>query len=131
MKKNFLRSEKITKEYDNVKKRRKKEGIIGGSFLKKLEKISIKNFKYWVIVPNRFPYDLIAKEHHIIFLKRDIIFDWDLLKKEEVEEFNFLRKTYFYKKYDALWENFPRTQSIPSRFHLHLIKIRLEGVWKK
>jgi hypothetical protein len=79
-----------------------------------------------VIVPARFPYDMVAETHNIVFIRRDVVFKWELLTKEEREELDFLKKTYFQENYDAIWENFPATQSIPGRFHLHLIKLRNE-----
>jgi hypothetical protein len=53
----------------------------------------ITSFKHWHIMENLFPYDAIAEINHMIFPKRKVAFNWDLLSKEEREELEELKKT--------------------------------------
>jgi hypothetical protein len=69
---------------------------------------------------------LVAKTNHMIFIKRDVVFDWDLLTKGELDELSYLKKTYIADNYDSVWENLPSGQTVPGRFHLHLIKLKRE-----
>ncbi len=129
MTKTFLRSEKTMMDYYNFsknKKKNKKDVKKEVSFLDRLDEIVIKKFKYWVIIPNRFPYDAIAEINHMLFIKRDVKFDWDLLKEEEKEELIFLKKNYLSENYDSILENLPAAQTVPGRFHLHLLKLKRE-----
>jgi len=92
------------------------------------DEIKIKEFKYWAILPNEFPYDAIAEVNHLLFTKRKIPLGWDNLTKDELKELDFLKKTYLPKHYDVLYENFPKSQSIPGHFHLQLLKIKREKI---
>jgi len=46
-----------------------------------IDESSIKTFKYWLILPNRFPYDAIAEQSHMLLTRRRVAFDWTLLSK--------------------------------------------------
>lgn len=85
----------------------------------------LKEFKYWKIVPNDFPYDAIADINHMIFPKRDFKFDWSLMNNEERDELDYLKnKGYIAEHYDVVYENLPSGQTMPGRFHLHLLKLK-------
>ncbi len=88
----------------------------------------IKEFKYWLIIENEFPYDAIAENHHMLVPKRQIGFDWSLLNTEETDEYNLIRKEYLPKVYDVVWENLPDARTIPVYFHIHLLKLKRERV---
>lgn len=90
--------------------------------------IILKQFDYWLIMDNLFPYDAIAEVNHMIFPKRKVAFDWDLLSQEERNELEELKKTYISEHYDVLYENLPSGQTKPGYFHLHLLKLKRSSV---
>lgn len=83
----------------------------------------IAEFEHWAIIENDFPYDAIASTNHLLFTKREIPFDWDLLNQEELKELNKIRKEYLNKNYEVVWENLPKGQTVPVHFHLHLLTL--------
>ncbi|MGB0925343.1 MAG: hypothetical protein ACPGTS_01390 [Minisyncoccia bacterium] len=113
----------MRKYYDVMNERhtaRKNRKPSVNPFLKK----SIISFDHWEIIENDFPYDAIADVSHMLFPKRDFVFDWDLMNIKEREELDTLKKTYFNDNYDVVYENLPGAQTIPGRFHLHLLKLK-------
>lgn len=80
---------------------------------------AIKEFKYWRIIDNKFPYDKIAEVHHMITPKRHVA--EGSLDEEEKEELYKIKTTYVAKNYDFIIEASPRLKTIPAHFHLHLI----------
>ena len=94
------------------------EGILSnGCALCRAE--SIKEFQYWKIIHNDFPYDRIAKIHHMIVPKRHIP-DADLTSSEK-EEFEAIKNDYLHKEYEYIIEATYKNKSIPGHAHLHLI----------
>ncbi len=88
----------------------------------------VKEFNYWFIIKNEFPYDAISITNHMIATKRVVPFDWRLLTEEEEKEIELLKETYINENYDVVWENLPKGQTIPSHFHLHLLVLKREEV---
>lgn len=123
--KTFLRSPETMAKYMKISDERHASGQSVNPFVYLQEK-PIKDFKYWVILENEFPYDAIATVSHMISPKREVFFDWALLTKEELDEFNELKSTYIKENYDVLWENLPSGQTIKAHFHLHLIVLKRE-----
>ena len=80
-------------------------------------KSSIKDFEYFRVVKNKFPYDIIAEKNDMLILKRHS----GELSPEEEEEMKELKKGYLNKNYDYMIEAFPDEKSIPGHFHIHLI----------
>lgn len=118
-----MRSPEMMKNYFNHTEMRKKNPPEYPAFEGPDEEI-IADFKYWFIVKNNFPYDSIAETHHMIVSKRKFALDWDLVNKEEMDELSRLKKTgYIFKNYDVFLENLPTGQTVPGRFHIHLIKL--------
>ena len=78
---------------------------------------SIKEFKYWRIIKNQFPYDRITKINHLIVLKRHVISA--KLNKKEREELEKIKIDYMVGNYDYTLESLKK--SIPDHFHLHLM----------
>jgi diadenosine tetraphosphate (Ap4A) HIT family hydrolase len=79
---------------------------------------SLADFKHWRIIPNRFPYDLVAKEHHMLIPNRHVI--EHELTDEERKELLTLKHEHL-EKYDYFIEANDGKKSIPEHFHLHLI----------
>ena len=81
----------------------------------------IKSFTYWNIVPNEYPYDLIAETHHMLQPKRHCT-ALELTTAER-DELHTIKFEYLQHHYDFVSESLPHTSSIPEHHHLHLIKI--------
>jgi hypothetical protein len=82
-------------------------------------KPALKTFQYWKITVNDFPYDLIAKEHHMIMPLRHVI--ESELTAEETKEFNSIKKELLNSEYHYIIEATSKRKSIPEHFHLHII----------
>lgn len=82
----------------------------------------IKEFKYWKIINNEYPWDLIAKTNHILVSKRHAIYE--KLNRAEKNEFDLIKKKYLEKKYSHLIEVSTKQKSIPNHFHMHLINLK-------
>jgi hypothetical protein len=80
----------------------------------------LEEWTHWGLVVNEFPYDLIAKTHHLLIPNRPVRGRDELLYVEEVELRNILRE--ISPNYDAYLENFPRHQSVKNHFHVHLLE---------
>jgi hypothetical protein len=83
------------------------------------EKNPLKIFKYWKVVENSFPYDQIAKVHHMIMPMRHVL--EDKLWAEELEELRQIKNVFINAEYDWIIEATYKNKSIPNHFHLHLI----------
>jgi len=82
----------------------------------------IKKFKYWQIINNEYPWDLIAKTNHIILPKRHVVYA--KLNKAEKKEFDFIKAGYIEKNYGHIMETTDKRKSIPGHFHLHLLVLK-------
>ncbi len=123
----FMRTPESMNEYMRISEGRRERGEIINPFLNWKEKL-VKEFNYWVIKENEFPYDAIASTSHMLSTKRVVGFDWDLLTTEEKEEFEIIKKGYAKENYDVVWENLPKGQTIPGHFHLHLMVLKREEI---
>lgn len=79
----------------------------------------IKEWKRWNLVENAFPYDAIARQHHLLFPKRQFTHERSM-SLAELFEFNNIKKE-ISGSYDSILENFESARSIPLHFHYHLI----------
>lgn len=113
-----LRTNKLEKIYKKHKEQKLKNNDTSCPLCKK-EPI-IKQFKYWKIINNIFPYNRIAKEHHMIIPIRHAI--EGKLIKAEILELKKIKEKYLIKnkKYDILIEALS-LKTLPDHFHLHLI----------
>ena len=106
-----------------IKKHQKYLKLIANGFLADecvlCKSASIKNFKHWRIIDNKFPYDRIAKVNHMIIPKRHIA--ERELNKMEKKEFESIKSGFIDKKYEFLIEGTNKNKSIPNHFHIHLI----------
>lgn len=111
-----FRSEEIFNKYQA----RKNSGIMKKRcFL--CDETPIKSFKYWKIIPNEFPYDLIAETHHMIIPLRHV--DEAGLTAEELSEYKEIKAKKLHE-YAYIVETMNDKKSIPEHFHLHLINGR-------
>lgn len=82
----------------------------------------LQSFTHFAIVPNQFPYDLIALTHHMIISKRHCT--EDMLTAAELDELKQIKRTYINDHYELITESVTKTSSIPQHYHLHLIVSR-------
>lgn len=123
----YLRSKETMKRYIAAFEKRKQPGESHNPFMYALKNPKgqiIKEFNNWFIMINDFPYDAVAEVNHMIVTKRKVSFDWKLLNKEEVSEFQIIRDNYLKDNYDVIYENLPSGQTQPGWFHLNLLKLK-------
>lgn len=80
---------------------------------------SLVEFQYWRVTNNRFPYDQVASLHHMMVPKRHT--NGDDLTPEEFSELALLKKEHVNEHYNFILEATPKTKSIPTHYHLHLV----------
>jgi len=83
------------------------------------EKVALKEFEYWKIIENSFPYDLIAQTHHMIAPLRHV--NEAGLNVEERAGLSSIKADVIDKEYDYVVETTSKNRSIPEHFHLHLL----------
>lgn len=98
----------------------KKEGTLRGL----LEEPSLKDFRYWRLVENAFPYDERWEVSHMLVLKRAC--QWSRMSADEVIELHVLKNKYR-SKYDKIEENGLSMSSIKDIPHVHLLKGKKNG----
>lgn len=86
------------------------------------KELIIKEFAHWVIIKNHFPYDLIARTHHLLIPKRKFA-EYEDANMKERSELLKIRKE-IAAKYDCIMENFPKNRSVHTYFHLHLLEMK-------
>lgn len=83
------------------------------------EEKSIQDFEFWRVITNNFPYDTIAKTHHMLVPRRHV--DEQSLSSEELAELIKIKHGMFHNEYDWFIEAAMKNKSIPAHYHLHLI----------
>ncbi len=78
----------------------------------------VKEYKYWLIVENRFPYNAVFSNHRMLAPKRHLKED---LNKEEMLELKFILKE---EEYDYCVLNKRDRRSLPEHFHYHLLNMK-------
>ena len=79
----------------------------------------LKEFKFWRVRKNDYPYDKIARKHDLLYIKRH---EPDI-NQEELNQLDFLKKYFIPGYYDCILENVNGAMTIPGHYHVHLIKI--------
>ena len=80
----------------------------------------IEEFKYWKIIPNDYPADILFKASHMLIPKR-VTPTWKTLNGDELDELWFLLdKIEKEEVYDCISLNPPKRRSIHNHFHVHL-----------
>ena len=79
----------------------------------------LRSFTYWKIMENLFPYDRIAKTHHMIMPIRHVT--EPELNQDELRELLEIKEQVLHQEYEWIMEATHLTKSIPDHFHLHLI----------
>lgn len=82
----------------------------------------LKEWKYWFLIENRFPYDDVFETSHMLVLSREAASIYELTTSE-THELLQIRST-LGEDYDAIMDNLPHRRSVPVRYHVHLVKFR-------
>ena len=92
-----------------------------GTLIPLLQEPWLKEYKYWVIIDNRFPHDKHNTRNHMLVLKRNCRIG-QVKKREWLE----LPKIYYLlgHKYDAIKLNLPSMISITDTVHMHLYNFK-------
>lgn len=116
--KDVLRSEETLRRYRLHKRRVRDNKKDPMAFI---EEPALYYFIHWKIVENNFPYDLIAKRHHLLFPVRRVVSEEEL-NEEELEELKVIKKAIANTTtYDVFFENTPHRRTIPGHMHYHLM----------
>lgn len=81
----------------------------------------IGEYQYWILIKNRFPYDLLYKEHDML-IPRSGVANRINLNVNEILELNIILDT-LDENYDLVFENFKHRRSVLGLFHLHLARL--------
>ncbi len=96
---------------------KKAGGLTHGCVLCKSD--SVKEFTSWRIIENQYPYDLVAKVHHMILPKRHV--PLEEVSPEEWQEYQDIKASYIQDTYEFFIEPSTARRSIPEHWHLHLL----------
>jgi hypothetical protein len=119
----LLRTEETAKKYKLAKESGKPNS--GCRLCDDLD--TIEEFKYWRLVPNKFPYDRYYSTSHMLQTLRHV--SEAELNEEERRELFELKKGVLAERYEQVIENLPKQSSIPHHYHVHLVVIKSpEGV---
>lgn len=83
------------------------------------EEPTIKEWKYFRLIKNRFPYTIAYKEHHMIVPKRKVC-DLAELSLAEFQELLTLLAGEINDKYDLWFVNTTKRRSVHDLFHIHV-----------
>ena len=117
-----LRSDETFFKY--MKRMKENKCKTGVNLIERIGKEPVDEYKYWVIIEDEFPFDKIAKVHHLLIPKRVFMESTDMTK-EEKEEMEYLIGNELPKKYDYILNKLDgRSRSFPDHFHIHLLEIK-------
>lgn len=113
--------------WEAYQKRRKELQGVQHNFMAHPEPEQVKlRFKYWFIMRNDFPYDVVAETHDMLVLKREGVTQESQIEEWEWQEFEEITQAIDrMQQYDCIVKNFTVGQSHPSHIHWHLI------TWKR
>lgn len=81
-----------------------------------------REFTYWVLMKNKFPYDRYFSKSDMLVLRRHAS-EQEVTDAERAELFT-IRTEILTSEYDSVMDHLPRQKSIPGHYHVHLIEIR-------
>lgn len=108
-----LRTDKDEKAYSRAKKAKTSRPLH--------KEPRIKEWQYWALIDNEYPYSVAFKTHHMLIPKRKVA-QQNLSKQERTELDNILAE--LNADYDCLQINFVRNQSVRDHFHIHLLEFK-------
>lgn len=106
-----LRTRKDERKYGHAKKQKKSKPQL-------LNDPRIREWKYWALIENDFPYSSAFKVHHMLIPKR-VVNEQNLTAREHEE----LRTIFdeLHTQYDCRLVNFNKKQSIRDHYHIHML----------
>ncbi len=81
----------------------------------------LREWQFWALIENRFPYSLPFKTHHMLIPKREAS-ESDLSSEEEAELKKIIEE--LKTDYDCRIINNPRQQSQKGHFHIHFLEYK-------
>ncbi len=113
-----LRSRAMWEKYQEAPKRT--------DFLENPEEFEVvKEYDYWRIIVNQFPYDNVAEVHHLLAPIEKYATEAQCPEPVAEEIQKILLELDVDDYYDCIMQNFTVAQSIPAHLHYHLLK------WKR
>ena len=79
----------------------------------------VKEYTYWRIVENDFPYDTMWERHYMLAPIRKVTAHRELTE-EEKKEFLKIKESEFMAQFDQFLENMGETRTMPGHLHYHL-----------
>jgi diadenosine tetraphosphate (Ap4A) HIT family hydrolase len=98
-------------------------GKKAGDSMPLIEEVRLQEWRYWALIPNKFPYSLAFKTHHMLIPKRQVT-EADLSNEERSELREILAEVA--DVYDCHMTNFRKKQSIKGHYHIHLLAYKDE-----
>lgn len=81
---------------------------------------SLMAWKYWRLIPNKYPHDLVCEEHDMLVPIRVFSSVTDMNLSEATELLYILTKE-LQNQYDTVKMNYPRQQTVLNHLHIHLL----------
>jgi len=82
---------------------------------------TLRSWKLWRVIDNRFPYSGAFQTHHLLIPKRPVATN-ELNHEEKTELDEILQEVS--GSYDCYLVNFPSKQSVTNHYHVHLLKYK-------
>lgn len=79
----------------------------------------IKEWKYWKLIPNQYPYDMAFRRHNMLVPKRQYA-DRGQMHFIEWQELQIIIRDYIEKHYDVLFDNMQKRRSNTTIYHVHV-----------
>lgn len=112
---NTLRTSKTQKEYMSFL-----QANYDGKCIFCARDLLVKEYKYWILVKNRFPYDRVYEKHCMLATKRHVEELYELTHDEHME----LDTLFDEIEHNQVILNRRANRSIPRHFHVHLVTIK-------
>lgn len=113
----LLRSDEMRERYEAARKLRE-----GDPACPLCDNPALKEFTHWKVMENNFPYDKVAKVHHMLLPRRHAT-EIELTAEEDRELIE-IKESYVNAGYDFIFEASNKNKSVPKHFHVHLIVVR-------
>lgn len=75
-------------------------------------------WKHWVLIDNRYPYDMIYRKHHMLIPRRNVA-KYSQLRWYEKRELRKIIDTYCQAHYHLVFENMNSRRSVHLLYHIH------------
>lgn len=109
-----LRTKDLQKSYDEHLK------LHTGICIFCAKDLLIKEYKFWVLLQNKFPYNKWGNEHWLLAPKRHVEEEIYLLEDERIELYKILASL----NYNMQILNKKEDRSVPHHFHYHLLTLK-------